>query len=671
MVSPDDHDDAVAALLRAATPMQRRAAVVVALAGAAPASVVAALVDGAHSALVVGTADGPRLARPALGPAILAAAGADELADAHLRLAEAWADRDPVRAVQHRAAAHPAPDDGLAADLEQVGRSAQARGAAGSAATLLALAADRSVDAASRRDRLLGAARAASTDGDHQLVRDLTAAFDVLDPGPAERAEAAFLRGYSELWAGDPTTAVALLLRASEEGDADGPLGSLLQVAAAVAANVAGDAPTALALARRVVARATTSSSDDPSLLAARGVAAYAAAVVGEPGAAAEARSLVGAVAIDRRTHPRMLVVASTISAALVVVDEHAAADRILAEVHAAAEIGGMAEALPLTLCYRAELATRTGQWHRARALAEQAERAAADGGAVTSLAYAAAALARVAAGQGDGDAARDALDRARRTAEPVTAVEAHRRIDLAAGVLAAVERRPRRAVVPLLSAASASERAGVGDALHGPWAPELVDVAIAAGDRPSLERAVAAICASAERSGRPALAAARRRVEAACRLGSDPDAADDLAAAADDLDRCGLVIDAARARLLAGEHLRRNGRPRDARAVLDPAAERFAAAGARPWAERARAELRAAGGDPADRRRGAPGDLSAQELRIARRAAGGATNREVADELGLSTKTVENTLTRVYAKLHVRRRGELGAALPEPGDGS
>jgi DNA-binding NarL/FixJ family response regulator len=58
--------------------------------------------------------------------------------------------------------------------------------------------------------------------------------------------------------------------------------------------------------------------------------------------------------------------------------------------------------------------------------------------------------------------------------------------------------------------------------------------------------------------------------------------------------------------------------------------------------------------------------------LRVARAAASGASNREIADELFLSLKTVEMHLTRTYGKLDVHRRRDLGAALsPEPSAGS
>jgi DNA-binding CsgD family transcriptional regulator len=55
---------------------------------------------------------------------------------------------------------------------------------------------------------------------------------------------------------------------------------------------------------------------------------------------------------------------------------------------------------------------------------------------------------------------------------------------------------------------------------------------------------------------------------------------------------------------------------------------------------------------------------LTASERRVAQMAAGGATNREIAEQLFVTTKTVENHLTRVYSKLEIASREEIGAAL-------
>lgn len=87
-----------------------------------------------------------------------------------------------------------------------------------------------------------------------------------------------------------------------------------------------------------------------------------------------------------------------------------------------------------------------------------------------------------------------------------------------------------------------------------------------------------------------------------------------------------------------------------------------FERVGAVPWADRADRELRASGGATEPHERSTMVDLSPQQLSIALRVAGGATNREVASALYLSPKTVENKLTDIYATLGVRSRTELAA---------
>ena len=77
-------------------------------------------------------------------------------------------------------------------------------------------------------------------------------------------------------------------------------------------------------------------------------------------------------------------------------------------------------------------------------------------------------------------------------------------------------------------------------------------------------------------------------------------------------------------------------------------------------WAERARSELARLGG-PRE-----PGGLTATEARVARLAASGMTNREIANSAFMSQKTVEANLSRIYRKLGIRSRAELGVKLTE-----
>jgi DNA-binding CsgD family transcriptional regulator len=112
------------------------------------------------------------------------------------------------------------------------------------------------------------------------------------------------------------------------------------------------------------------------------------------------------------------------------------------------------------------------------------------------------------------------------------------------------------------------------------------------------------------------------------------------------------------------GTGLRHRG---DALAAREPLAEGLDLAhqcGGVAVAETARAELVAAGARPRRASLRGPGALTPAELRTARMAAGGMSNREVAQALFVSTKTVETQLSQAYAKLQIRSRGELAVAL-------
>ncbi|MEU8812945.1 LuxR C-terminal-related transcriptional regulator [Actinoplanes sp. NPDC048796] len=108
------------------------------------------------------------------------------------------------------------------------------------------------------------------------------------------------------------------------------------------------------------------------------------------------------------------------------------------------------------------------------------------------------------------------------------------------------------------------------------------------------------------------------------------------------------------------GEWLRRARRPRDARTVLSRAEDAFHRLGAVHAAELAGRELRAGG-----QRSGGEGPLTAQERQVAELAARGLRNKEIAERLFISVRTVAAHLRSVYPKLGVSGRGQLGDALP------
>jgi DNA-binding NarL/FixJ family response regulator len=155
---------------------------------------------------------------------------------------------------------------------------------------------------------------------------------------------------------------------------------------------------------------------------------------------------------------------------------------------------------------------------------------------------------------------------------------------------------------------------------------------------------------------------ALRARAEAEMLLASgDPRAAAERAAAAQPP---GAPLAAARARLVEGRALAAAGDKAGARAALTDAATALERAGAERWRSVAVRELRGLGHRMRRARGSADGRLTARERTIAELAASGCTNREIAEELVLSVKTVEAHLRNIFGKLGVRRRVELTRAL-------
>jgi ATP/maltotriose-dependent transcriptional regulator MalT len=119
-----------------------------------------------------------------------------------------------------------------------------------------------------------------------------------------------------------------------------------------------------------------------------------------------------------------------------------------------------------------------------------------------------------------------------------------------------------------------------------------------------------------------------------------------------------------ANVQLTYGEWLRRRRNIARARPLLRAARDSFDALGAIPWSERARSELRAAGEKselPVSRARD---KLTAQELQIVQLVAAGLTNREIAERLYVSHRTISAHLYRIFPKLGVASRAELGNTL-------
>jgi DNA-binding CsgD family transcriptional regulator len=151
------------------------------------------------------------------------------------------------------------------------------------------------------------------------------------------------------------------------------------------------------------------------------------------------------------------------------------------------------------------------------------------------------------------------------------------------------------------------------------------------------------------------------------CALLSHGDAAETLyREAIDRLSRTQLRPDLARAHLLYGEWLRREGRRVDARVQLRTAHDMVVTIGMEAFAERARRELLATGDNVRPRTVESPDLLTAQEALVAQMASDGLTNLEIGARLFLSARTVEWHLGKVFVKLGVSSRRELNATLPK-----
>ncbi|MBQ1028399.1 AAA family ATPase [Micromonospora sp. SD19] len=230
------------------------------------------------------------------------------------------------------------------------------------------------------------------------------------------------------------------------------------------------------------------------------------------------------------------------------------------------------------------------------------------------------------------------------------------------AGFVALSAGRMAEAAAAYTTLAATIDARGLVEPLAMRFEPDWIEACVGAGD---LDRAAAALQRLNDRHRRlprpwTILGTARARVLLDSATGRDPGPAlDALTAARDAVPPDVLPLDRARCLFVAGMAHRRSRRKLPARQALEAAVAEFTAIGAAAFAERARAELARVGG-----RAPTPRHLTPTEDRVARLAARGRTNRAIADELFVSPKTVEANLARVYRKLGISTRAELGAAM-------
>jgi DNA-binding CsgD family transcriptional regulator len=319
---------------------------------------------------------------------------------------------------------------------------------------------------------------------------------------------------------------------------------------------------------------------------------------------------------------------------------------------------------LPFALAMSATNEYRMGNWVMARAQAAEAETLANDTGRTTDRPNAIMAKAMVDAARGREQAREDALTVIREAADMGAGfIEAQGFSIL--GLLELSIGRPDAAIEPLERCRRLSTDFGLFELGHLQWAAELVEAEIrtgqSAGAATVLETMRATAHPHATRLNQALLArcegllAAEDRWEEhfchALTLHTGPDIR---------------PFEVARTELCFGERLRRNRRRRDAREHLERAWQLFSDLGAQTWANRASIEIQATG-KPAPRTSPHPTDLlTPQEYQVAITVASGATNRETANALFLSQKTVEFHLSSTYRRLGIRSRSELAKKLAE-----
>jgi DNA-binding NarL/FixJ family response regulator len=205
---------------------------------------------------------------------------------------------------------------------------------------------------------------------------------------------------------------------------------------------------------------------------------------------------------------------------------------------------------------------------------------------------------------------------------------------------------------------ALADERSGVADVFMATIsAPDRLEAAVRAG-RP--EQGREALALFEEWATQAGASWAQPRLESCRALLAEGDQATEHFEEALLLRAEARSFDLARIRLLYGEHLRRERRPSDARTHLRAALEGFERFRAEPWAERARGELRATGETARRRDPSTRGQLTVQELQIARYAAEGLANKEIAAMMFLSKRTIDYHLRNIYVKLGIASRTQL-----------
>jgi len=569
----------------------------------------------------------------------------------HRRLADL--SRDAEERARHLAVAATRPEASVAAAIEEGAAAAAARGAPAAAAELFEAAARQEPDPERAVTRRLAAAEHHIAAGNGRrataLLRELS---ESLPPGPL-RARALVLR--ADL-AGSLEETLDGARQAVEEAGEDGPTRARALFIAGLTLSVAnryGEAVEWFHAASELL----DSVPDRTLRIHVLGELADIEVWTGLEGGferLREAAALEGDdLAPDAAWGPTTLL-----GRALVYVDDLAAARPVLEERYQRALAAADEDSRAILCLHLTELECRAGRLGAARRYAEEGlgvyEASWGDQGQ-RSLSY---ARLLAAAHEGDVDLARElgeqGLERCREQGDEL--FELHHLCAL--GFLELSLGDPAAAWQWLGEVPERVEACGIRDPGIFLCHAESGEALIGLGRLDDAEGRLAALEARGRSLDRPrALATAARGQALLAATRGDLDGA--LAHLDDALvhhERLQVPLERARTLLVLGAVQRRAKRKAAARSALEGSLAIAQRIGARLWVERARAELRRVGG------RSRSHGLTPTESRVAALVAEGRTNREVADALFVTVRTVEANLTRIYSKLGVRSRSELAS---------
>jgi DNA-binding CsgD family transcriptional regulator len=592
---------------------------------------------------------------PLVRSAVYRSAGAEERRSVHLALAEATdREADPDRRAWHLAAGTGQPDEQIALELERSAGRAQARGGLAAAAAFLQRAVELSADGPSRTARALAAAEASVRAGAFEVAQGLLATAEAGRQDAWQQARAKLARGQLAFASGPNRDAPALMLdaaRALEPFDLDLARETYLNAwRAGVVTGRHAREGVHMEIARAI--RDLPPRPEDPRPL---DVLLEGLALLTTDGYAAAAPILRQAADLAPEIPVEdVLRWLGGQAACSIVWDFDAERTVVTRQAQIFRDAGALAH-LPLHLNALGQEAAWMGDFKGAVAFITEAATVA----STTGSRFLPTAALRLSALRGSEPEAseliRATLERARQDGQGTP--EAH--AQWAAAVLHNGHGRYEQAAESAYDAAT-----GTCEPFASSWA--LVELVEAEARRGRADSARDALARLTERT-RPAVTDFAGGIESRCRalLAEGAEAESSYRDAIERLGRTRLRPECARAQLLFGEWLRREGRRVDAREQLRAAYETFTSIGMEAFAERARRELAATGETVRKRIDATRGDLTPQEEQIARLARDGRSNAEIGAELFLSVRTVEWHLRKVYGKLGISARRELRQALP------